>query len=88
MTGNIVNDGVDGNPMVHSPFQDDHTNHINSYVENIIFWSFFFSSMTMARSGNKQEANVGPRSLLCLSYFTLFTQIPIGSIMADRIIAY
>jgi len=45
--------------------------------------------MTMARGGNKQEANnVGPRSLLCLSYFTLFTQISLGLIMADRIIAY
>ena len=87
MTRKIVDGGVDGNSMVHSPFQDDHTNHINSYVENIIFWSFF-SSMTMARGGNKQEANVGPRSLLRLSYFTLFTQIPIGSIMADWIIAY
>ena len=87
MTRKVVDGGVDGNPMVHSPFQDDHPNHINSYVENIVFWSFF-SSMTMARGGNKQEANVGPRSLLRLSYFTLFTQISIGSIMADRIIAY
>jgi hypothetical protein len=44
--------------------------------------------MTMARGGNKQEANVGPRLLLRLSYFTLFTQISIGSIMANRIITY
>ena len=41
MTRKVVNGGVDGNPMVHSPFQDDHPNHINSYVENIVFWSFF-----------------------------------------------
>jgi len=87
MTRKVVDGGVDGNLMVHSPFQDDHSNHINSYVENIVF-CVVFSSMTMARSGNKQEASVGLRSLLRLSYFTLFTQISIGSIMADRIIAY
>ena len=87
MTREVVDGGVDGNPMVHSPFQDDHPNHTNSYLENIVFCRFF-SSVTMARGGNKQEANVGPRSLLRLRYSTLFTQISIGSIMADRIIAY
>ena len=41
MTRKVVDGGVDGNPKVHSPFQDDHPNHINSYVENIVFWVFF-----------------------------------------------
>ena len=41
MTRKVVDGGVDGNPMVHSPFQDDHPNHINSYVENIVFCRFF-----------------------------------------------
>ena len=87
MMRKVVDGGIDGNPMVHPPFQEDHPNHIDSYVEHIVFWSFF-SSMTMAHGGNKQEANVGPQLLLRLSYFTLFTQISIGSIMADWIIAY
>ena len=41
MTRKVVDGGVDGNPMVNSPSQDDHPNHINSYVENIVIWSFF-----------------------------------------------
>jgi hypothetical protein len=41
MARKVVDGGIDGNPMVHFPFQDDHPNHINSYVENIVFWSFF-----------------------------------------------
>jgi len=41
MTRKIVDGGIDGNPMVHYPFQDDHTNHINSYVENTFFGRFF-----------------------------------------------
>jgi hypothetical protein len=41
MARKVVDGGVDGNPMVHFPFQDGHPNHINSYVENIVFWSFF-----------------------------------------------
>ena len=53
MTRKIVDGGVDGNPMVHAPFQNDHTNHINSYVEKYRFLVVFLS-MTMARSGNKQ----------------------------------
>ena len=28
MTRKVVDGGVDGNPMVHSPFQDDHPNRI------------------------------------------------------------
>jgi hypothetical protein len=39
MTRKVVDGGVDGNPMVHSPFQDDHPNHINSYVS---FFGRFF----------------------------------------------
>ena len=80
MTRKVVDGGVDGNLMVHSPFQDDHPNHINSYVENIVFGRFFVN--------DHGAANVGPRLLLRLSYFTLFTQISIGLILADRIITY
>ena len=41
MTRKVVDGGVDGNLMVHSPFQDDHPNHINSYVEISFFGRFF-----------------------------------------------
>ena len=41
MTRKVVDGGGDGNSMVHSPFQDDHPNHINSYVENVVFGCCF-----------------------------------------------
>jgi len=38
----VVGGGVDGNPMVTAPsFEEDHSNHINSYVGNIVVSSFF-----------------------------------------------
>jgi hypothetical protein len=37
----VVGGGVDGNPMVTASLEEDHSNHINSYVENVVVPSFF-----------------------------------------------
>ncbi len=37
----VVNGSADGNPIVASPFEEDRPDHINSYVENTVFLSFF-----------------------------------------------
>jgi hypothetical protein len=36
-----VGGGVDGNLMVTASFEEDHSNHINSYVEISLFRRFF-----------------------------------------------
>jgi hypothetical protein len=33
--------GATGDLMVYPLFQEDHLNYINSYVEKVVFWSFF-----------------------------------------------
>ncbi len=37
----VVEGSVGGNSMVVNPFEEDHPDHINSYVENIVFVIFF-----------------------------------------------
>ena len=39
--GETTDGGSIGGLMVYPLFLEDHSNHINSYIEKVVFWSFF-----------------------------------------------